>query len=104
VYLSRRARRVSADDGFLGADRPGYGHGMDEPDWKRLALALAEHHAGTMEYDGSLSSTSRVRRRRLAAICLTAADAIEGQPWDDDRVLDGVEIADRLRRAVDAQP
>lgn len=34
-------------------------------DWKALALWLADCQAATAEYDGTLKSTSKSRRRRL---------------------------------------
>ncbi len=53
----------------------------DEPDrrdWKRIALWLAECHAATAEYDGSLKSTSASRRNRLVSICQRSLNFIDG--------------------------
>lgn len=46
-------------------------------DWQALALWLADCHAATAEYDGSLKSTSKSRRERLKSISARALRAIE---------------------------
>lgn len=46
--------------------------------WRDLAAYLASCHAATAEGDGMLASASQSRKRRYAAICKTAGDALGG--------------------------
>lgn len=41
-----------------------------------IALYLADCHAATSEYDGTLKSVSKSRSRRLREICLKASDML----------------------------
>jgi hypothetical protein len=45
--------------------------------WRNVACYLAECHAATAEYDGSLKKTSGTQRSRYASICEKAADAMK---------------------------
>lgn len=49
-----------------------------EPDWKLIALTLADWHAANAEYDARLASTSKARRTRMIGLCDTAAKYIRG--------------------------
>lgn len=42
-----------------------------------FVLWLADCHAATAEYDGTLKGTSRARRERFASLCVDAAEAID---------------------------
>lgn len=76
---------------------------MTEPDWKKIALYLADCHAATAEYDGLLASCSQARRDRFRAICERASRMIEGvdsfgHDIDERRVLDRLSgSANRLK-------
>lgn len=72
-------------------------------DWRSLALWLADCHAATAEYDGTLASTSMSRKRRLAKIARTAHRAIETGTLDQN-VRDEAAIVSRLKRAEALAP
>ena len=44
--------------------------------WRSVAAYLASCHAATAEYDGQLSTVSKSRKARFAAICQKAAEAM----------------------------
>lgn len=46
--------------------------------WRDVACYLADCHAATAEIEGNMARTSKSSRRRFAAICRTAADALHG--------------------------
>lgn len=74
-----------------------------EPDWKSIALYLADCHAATAEYDGALSSTSKTRRERFASICEKALAAIRSGALPDERGtirVDQARIENRLEGAI----
>jgi len=55
-------------------------------DWRKIALYLADCHAATTEYDGTLKSVSASRRSRLASICERAAKMVKlGAYMERDR-------------------
>ncbi len=68
--------------------------------WKAVALYLADCHAATAEYDGTLKSTSKARRERFVSICqaamgfLSRTGTISLNTGAEDRVMA------RLRDAV----
>jgi len=50
-----------------------------EPDWKAIALYLADCHAATADGEGMLSRTSKGSRKRFRDICLIAQHMITGE-------------------------
>ncbi len=71
---------------------------MTPPDWKNIALYLADCHAATAAHDGLLKSCSTYRRERFASICEKAMAMIEGRgvPYS----IDERRVMDRLAGAV----
>lgn len=67
--------------------------------WKAVAIYLAECHAATAGYDGSLTSTSKSRKLRFADICEIAAKALDGH-FDKKRIGDSKDVANRCRSAA----
>jgi hypothetical protein len=45
--------------------------------WRNVACYLASCHAATAEHDGLMSTTSKSRRKRFAAICKTCSKALQ---------------------------
>ena len=77
---------------------------MSEPDWKGIALFLAECHAATALYDGRLKSCSKYRRDRLNRICKKAAECIEsGKSPKEYFGKDAKHVVLRLRDAIDPE-
>lgn len=69
-----------------------------EPNWKDIALYLADCHAATADHDGMLKSCSTIRRERFASICEKAMALIDGRnvPYS----IDQRRVMDRLAGAV----
>lgn len=70
---------------------------MTADDWKAAALYLADCHAATAEYDGSLRSVSSARKKRLRSICREASRLLRGYPAKRCSLFD---VIDRLDRAA----
>lgn len=71
---------------------------MNEPDWKSIAMYLADCHAATGEHEALMSRTSRSSARRMRDICATAAQMARGERLARARPDRGV--LDRLDNAV----
>ena len=69
--------------------------------WKRVAAYLAQCHAATAEYDGSLKSVSKARCKRFQDICATAAEALRGNFQDDRKSLVPRGIDDEIKSAME---
>jgi len=73
----------------------------NEPDWKAIALYLADCHAATAQHEGSMSRTSKSSKDRFISICEKAAGMIRNQ--DNMRHLASQEsVLARLDSAVNA--
>jgi len=68
--------------------------------WKALAIHLADCHAATAQYDGMLSSCSKSRRERFAAICDDAATAIAHQYYRPRHERSAADVAQRCAEAA----
>ena len=71
---------------------------MTGPNWKNIALYLADCHAATAEYDGLLKSCSNSRRDRFASICDKTLALLDCRdvPYD----MEGRRVKDRLAGAL----
>lgn len=76
--------------------------------WRRIALWLADVHAATASYEGSLSRTSKSSRRRFLAICekasrmVASADStIARKPGPISIACWQGEVVDRLDRVAE---
>jgi hypothetical protein len=70
--------------------------------WKKVAMYLAQCHAGTMEGEARLKHTSRSSRERFRSICVKSASMLGGQ-WPQETFLstnDVQHVIDRLNNAI----
>jgi hypothetical protein len=68
--------------------------------WHSVAIYLADCHAATAEYDGGLKGVSKSRKKRLASICHTAAQAISGHYYAKYRTSEPSHVIERCEKAV----
>lgn len=68
--------------------------------WKNLAIHLADCHAATAQYDGTLKSCSKSRRERFAAICDETATAIEHMYYMPRHERSPKDVMERCKDAV----
>ena len=68
--------------------------------WRSLAAYLAECHAATAEYDGSLKTVSASRRKRMKDICLKAVLGLSGR-WHKKYPSDG-DVQSAIERCTKA--
>lgn len=77
---------------------------VERDNWKRIALFLADCHAGTAAYDGNNAKTDRWRRKRLRDIARMTATLLEKGKLDDHMVVSDVkDTAERCRKAARKQ-
>ncbi len=69
--------------------------------WRAVAAYLASCHAATAESDGMLKSVSESRKKRYAAICQTASQAMAGHWYSKYRETTVDDAGDRCRKAVE---
>lgn len=67
--------------------------------WRTVACYLADCHAATAEYDGSMKSLSKSRRDRYAAICEKANEALRGHL---SGIHSGRSLEEATKRCADA--